>query len=108
MADGSKASVTNPAQPPYGNGQGATSSAGASRGGHDFIRDPKSAAPAVGGRDFTKESRPQSEARREVVPNPQEIPAGGTILKADPGSVGKSVSGTADSPTAQRRPFRVR
>ena len=108
MADGSKANVTNPSQPPFGNGQGATSSGGAARGGHDFLKDPKSAASSTGGRDFSKESRPQSMAKQEVAPNQQEIPAGGTILKADPGKVSKTVSGTAECPTAQRRPFRVR
>lgn len=107
MGEGNKANVTNPSQPPFGNGQGATAGGGA-RGAHDFIKDPKSNSPATGGRDFSKESRPQSMAKQEVTPNQQEIPAGGTILKADPGKVSKMVAGTAECPTEQRRPFRVR
>ncbi len=83
---------------PTNQGSGAT-------GAHDFLTDPKGGGPASGGRDFTKESRPQSEAKPEVVPNPQEIPAGGKILKADPGPVSKTVAGTAAGVTG-RNPFK--
>lgn len=81
--------------------------AGAAKGGHDFLQDPKSASPSTGGRDFTTESRPQSEAKKEVEPNPQEIPTGGKDLKADPGPVSAKVSGTACGP-ACKPPFKLK
>jgi hypothetical protein len=75
-------------------------------GGHDFLTDPKGSSEAAGGgRDFTKESRPQSEAKPEVVPNPQEIPKGGKILFADPGPVSAKVSGTAQH--VEKKPFKL-
>jgi hypothetical protein len=51
--------------------------------------------------------RPQSEAKAEVVPNPQEIPSGngGKILLADPGPVSKDVAGTASGVNTQT-PFK--
>lgn len=93
----------NKANPPFSNG-GKTVMAGSS-GGRDFTKEsrPQTGAESggktfnsnsTGGRDFTKESRPQSTAKKEVEPNPQEIPAGGAVLKADPGPVSKKVSGT--------------
>ena len=87
------------ANPPFATSNGATANQGAgSSGAHDFVRDPNSSVRGSGARDFTKENRPQSEARPEVVPNPQEIPAGGKDLKADPGPVSATVSGTAEGP----------
>jgi hypothetical protein len=82
--------VTNPASPPFASPSGQPRNQGAtSKGAHDFLEEPTSDESKGGGRDFTKESRPQSEAKPEVVPNPQEIPKGmgGKILKADPSSL---------------------
>lgn len=63
---------------PFGNEQGATSAGGgASSGAHDFTEDPKSHSPASGGRDFTKENRPQPAGGTSGY-NPQSVPAGGT------------------------------
>jgi hypothetical protein len=97
MPQDGKVHATN--APPFAtsNGQPAATGGGAS-GAHDFIKNPLGNAPRTGGRDFTKESRPQSEARREVFGNPQEIPVGGEILKADPGPVSAVVSGDAPGP----------
>lgn len=100
--------VTSASNPPFGNGKGATTEAGSYSGAHDFVTDPGSNAPAPKGRDFTKENRPQSEARPEVVPNPQEIPAGGKILKADPGPVSAKCSGTAVGVSGAPKPFRFK
>ncbi len=91
--------------PPFAssNGQPVNPSGGAS-GAHDFVTDPKSHSPATGVRDFTKESRPQKMGACE--PNPQEVPAGGRILKADP-------SGPAANPPSggvmgvSQKPFRL-
>lgn len=71
----------------------------------NFVENASSAQAPHGGRDFTRESRSQSEATPEVVPNPQEIPAGGKILMAEPG--GANVTGdTSNTPTATPRPFK--
>jgi hypothetical protein len=61
--------------------------------GTDFSQNTQSAgqkAAPVPGRDFTKESRPQSEAKKEVVVAPGEIAKGGVQNFADPGSVSGS------------------
>jgi hypothetical protein len=104
----------NKAEPPFSIG-GKTTMAGSS-GGRDFTNESRPQGSAEsggksfnsnnsGGRDFTKESRPQSDAKQEVKPNPQEIPAGGAILKADPQPVSAKVSGTATA-IANKTPFR--
>jgi hypothetical protein len=89
----------NNASPPFATPDGKPSgnAGGNASGAHDFVKDPKSGAAPSGGRDFTKESRAQSEAKPEVVPNPQEIPSGmgGKVLQADPTPVSAKVSGTA-------------
>lgn len=89
---------------PFGDGKGKPTDHAS--GGHDFVKDVKGGGETGTGCDFTKESRPQSMAKAEVVPNPQEIPAGGKDLKADPGPVSQKVAGTASGPQP-RKPFRV-
>jgi|SRR5208282_353286 len=102
------------ANPPFSNG-GKTTMAGSS-GGRDFSKESRTQGGSEtggksfnsnnsGGRNFSKESRPQSEAKQEVKPNPQEIPAGGQILKADPQPVSAKVSGTANA-IANKTPFK--
>lgn len=100
----------NGANPPFGNGNGATQKSGASSGAHNFITDPKSNSPATGGRDFSKESRPQQMRKPSPgYPNTQEIPTGGTMPLADPGPVSKSVSGNAGGVQGvSQKPFRVK
>jgi hypothetical protein len=94
--------------PPFASSDGKPTNQGTgASGAHDFLTDPKGSGPAAGGRDFTKENRPQSEAKPEVVPNPQEIPTGGKILKADPGPLSRTVSGTAAGVDGGKKPFRV-
>jgi hypothetical protein len=90
----------NGASPPFATKDGKPANQGSGgSGAHDFIRDPLTSAPHTGGGfDVTKQNRPQTEARPEVVPNPQEIPAGGKDMKADPGPVSATVSGTAEGP----------
>lgn len=84
---------------PFGNGKGAPEGgalAGApndftknpscarnGKGASDFVRDPGGSGqdrPSV--QDYTKAAGPTP--RPEVKPNPQEIPAGGKTLYADP------------------------
>jgi hypothetical protein len=97
--------MANTAAPPFATKDGKPAGQGQTAGGgHDFVSDKQGDATASGGRDFTKESRPQSEAKPEVVVNPQEIPAGGKILMADPGPVSAKVSGTAQH--VQKAPFK--
>jgi hypothetical protein len=91
--------VSNPASPPFASPSGQPTNQGAtSKGAHDFLEDPNSDSGKGGGRDFIKESRPQSEAKPEVTPNPQEIPAGGKILKADPSPLQKSDFNASSGP----------
>ena len=96
------------AAPPFAtpDGKPVSPSSNVKGGGHNFLTDPKgNPSAAGGGRDFTKESRPQSEAKPEVTPNPQEIPAGGKVLLADPGPVSANVAGTAQH--VERKPFKL-
>jgi hypothetical protein len=89
------------AAPPFATKDGLPQAQGTGGGGHDFVKEPTSpGSGTAGGFDPTKMSRPQSEAKPEVVPNPQEIPSGngGRILQADPGPVSATVSGTASGP----------
>ncbi len=96
--------------PPFatsgGKPQGQGTTAG---GGHDFLTDWKGSGPAAGGRDFNKEHRSQSEAKKEVEGNPQEIPSnlGGAHLKMDPTPVSRTVSGPAPGPKGvSQTPFK--
>ena len=94
---------------PFGNGKGATMAEGAASGGNNFLTNLNGNGQTSGGRDFTKESRPQSEAKKEVAPNPQEIPAGGTLPYADPSPTSVKVGGPVTTPTADSggaRPFK--
>lgn len=96
----------NASTSPFGNGQGATQASGAASGGHNFLTD-NSSPPGGQGRDFTKESRPQSEAKDENQPNSAEIPAGGKLMKADPGPVSSKIAGDAKG-IAPAKPYRVK
>jgi hypothetical protein len=88
--------VHDKSAPPFATKDGK--SAGGSMDGNgskgtDFSQSTQSAgqkSAPVPGRDFTKESRPQSEAKKEVEPAKGEIAKGGVDLKADPGSVSGS------------------
>jgi hypothetical protein len=98
---------TSPAAPPFATSQGKPANQGSgATGAHNFLTDPKGSGPATGARDFTKESRPQSEAKEEVTPNSQEIPTGGKTLKADPTPGGFS-SGTGGVQGVTKKPFKV-
>ena len=100
--------MTSKDAPPFATSSGKPAGQGSTAGGaHNFLTDPKGGGPASGGRDFTKESRPQSEARPEVMPNEQEIPAGGKVLKADHGPVSRTVSGTAAGVDGGKKPFKL-
>ena len=64
---------------PFGDEDGATvAGGGASSGAHDFTTDPKSNAPTTGGRDFTKESRPQQSGQAQDL-NPDDQAPGGRL-----------------------------
>lgn len=103
MAEGKTGNVQNSSQPPLGNGKGSTDGGGTYTGSHNFLTDPKGSGPATGGRDFSKENRPQTQAKPEVQPNTQEIPKGGKILYADPGAVSDKVGGSCE----QKKPFKI-
>lgn len=96
------------ANPPFAtkDGKPISPTSDTASGGHDFLTDNTGSGPATGGRDFIKESRPQTEAKPEVMPNGQSIPAGGKILLADPQPVSRKVSGTAE-PINNPKPFKL-
>lgn len=64
---------------PFGNSKGATQASGSSSGAHNFIEDPESHAPATGGRDFSKENRPQKDGDPEDRYCPDSPPDGGDL-----------------------------
>lgn len=94
MADQS-GKVSGAANPPFATKAGRPANQGAgSTGAHDFIKDPTSkTGPGPG---YLLKDRPQSEAKAEVVPNPESIPAGGKVLKIDkvPSGSGSAQGGT--------------
>lgn len=82
---------------------GDKGTSGGSSGGHDFVTDPKSGAPATGGRDFTKESRPQKSGSDPV--NPEDAIGGGKPAFPDfPDPAGKGCGSIGN----EKRPFKVK
>lgn len=80
------------ANPPFATKNGAPQQQGStSDGGHDFIADNTNVSGQ--GPGYPVHDRPQSEAKKEVEPNPQEIPEGGPVLKADPKPVSNTIGG---------------
>lgn len=77
MANNDGATSGDGSTAPFGDGNGATSG-GASSGAHDFLTDPESNSPKTGGRDFTKESRPQKDGAAPDL-NQESVPEGGTM-----------------------------
>lgn len=68
--------MADTSSPPFATAQGTTKApVGGASGAHDFVKDPKSAAPGGGGRDFTKENRAQQAGGTNC--NPESVPAGG-------------------------------
>lgn len=86
---------------PIGNGDGATVKAGASAGGGDLLANPTGNGTKTGGRDFTGESRPQQAGGTGY--NPDNVPPGGAVLKADPGAASSKVAPVMGT----RKPFKV-
>jgi hypothetical protein len=78
--------VSSAANPPFSDDGKAANQGATASGAHNFLEDPKGSGNPGGVRNFAKWNRPQSEAKPEVQPNPQEIPAGhgGRLLRADP------------------------
>jgi hypothetical protein len=70
----------NGAVSPFGDSKGATQAAGGATGAHDFVTDPAGSGPGGGGgRDFTKESRPQPPDGPPKELCVESIPAGGRL-----------------------------
>lgn len=91
---------------PFGNEKGATMADGPSSGAHNFIKDPESHAPSTGGRDFTKESREQSDGPLPTIDD-ASIPAGGKLPFGTGDAWSKAeetADGTAD--TVKHTPFK--
>jgi hypothetical protein len=87
---------------PFGNGDGATQSAGSISKGTDFLTDPQGQSRVAGGRDFTGENRPQ-KGRADGF-NPSSVPAGGRLPFVDP----KAREGATLQPVgAAKKPYRL-
>lgn len=94
--------------PPFGNENGATvAGGGPTSGAHDFLTDPASNAPKTGGRDFTRESRPQRGGPPGY--NAESVPSGGPLPfpAADPKGEYGPDGAQLEHPTSPRKPFRV-
>lgn len=100
------------ANPPFATKGGTPiQPSGGASGAHDFVKDPNGSGSQTGpGFDVTKQNRPQSEADGKGaagLPNTQEIPAGGKILKADPpGRVTQTMAGGRAGATPTAGPFK--
>jgi hypothetical protein len=95
---------------PFGDSKGATQAAGPSSGAHNFLEDPASHAPATGGRDFSKESRPQQMGYPEDRYCPYSPPEGGDmpfeqIDKASQASRDEMTGQLAEEP--KHKPFKL-
>jgi hypothetical protein len=99
--------MSGAASPPFATKDGKPQGQGSgSSGAANFVTDANSKVGDKTGPGYLMKDRPQSEARPEVVPNPQSVVAGGKILKADPGPVSAKVAGTAASIPSVPRPFK--
>lgn len=100
----------NASSSPFGDGKGATQADGSSSGAHNFLEDPASHAPATGGRDFSKESRPQEKGDPEDRYCPDSPPDGGDMPF---GQVDKASQAARDDVTGQlveepkHKPFKL-
>lgn len=97
------------ANPPFGNGKGATSSGGAASGGHNFLEEPSGGSKS-GGRDFTKENRAQESGSPEDRYNKDSVPTGGDLPFDDTDETAEGeremqIGQTVDSPKA--KPFKL-
>lgn len=101
---GQTADVVNPAEPPTSIGGDTTMGAG--NGSFDPQKSPTTASKGSPALDVTQGNRPQSEARKENAPNPQEIPAGGAVLKADPTPASRANSAQGGVMGVSKTPFK--
>ena len=69
---------------PFGNGQGATMTRGASKSGNDFVTNPRGNVSNAMGRDFTKENMNSKQPSGESNVDESTVPQGGKQLLADP------------------------
>lgn len=93
---------------PFGDGMGATQKAGDATGAHDFVQDPNSHAPAAGGRDFTKESKPQQMGQPTEI-NPDDMAPGGRLPfpQLDSVAQARKDANVDVAATAAHKPFKV-
>lgn len=111
MAQSAKS--TGGANPPFATSDGKPQNQGTtSKGAFEYPKDNATGGgDKSGGRDFTKESRPQPPMKAQPgLPNTDNIPdgQGGKILQADPGKVGASASGTSGGVQgAPHKPFKL-
>lgn len=103
--------MPNDNHPPFATPDGKVPGGPTTTKGTDFGKTPAGQAIVGGARDFTKESRPQSDATEgakapdsphlrsrpqqagspEQRTNPTDAAPGGTVLRADPGRASKAI-----------------
>jgi len=98
------------ANSPFGDSKGATQATGASSGAHNFLEEPTSNT-SDGGRDFTKENRPQEAGDPADRYNESSVPDGGDLPfeqtddTADNDERGMQIGQIVDKPKA--KPFKL-
>jgi hypothetical protein len=98
---------TSKDSPPFATKDGKVAASGdlGHSPGNDFVKDNRGGQSApVPGHDFTQDNRSQSEAKPEVVPAKEEIPAGGAVLKLDPSGNEKAGNSGAITPVGGGSP----
>ena len=103
--------MSNPkAAPPFATSDGKPVPPEGGASGNDFQKNPAGGGTKTGGRNFNAEGRPQSapgtaaaadaphlRSRQQQAGSPEqrvaarEVPAGGTVTKADPGAATKAI-----------------
>jgi len=109
---GQSAKSTGGGNPPFATKDGKPQNQGGTSSGATKWPEDKftGSGDKSGGRDFTKENRPQPPMKAQPgLPNAESIPAGGKELKADPGKVGANASGTSGGVAGSpNKPFKLR
>lgn len=95
---------------PFGDSKGSTMADGPDDGAHNFLEDPTGGVKA-GGRDFTKENRPQVPCDPEDRYNASSVPDGGDLPfgSIDDGGAGErdmQISQVVDQ-TYPQKPFKL-
>lgn len=99
----------NGARAPFSDNGKPTNQGTGGTGGGDLVTDKNNGAITTGGPGdlVAAANRPQPAKKAQAgLPNASTIPAGGAILKADPGAVGKNAGGQSVGVAGAPTPFK--